>query len=178
MLLPAYIRAQSSWRDVTFLVFRKRWRVGGKEFRMEVLLVALAARMTRWDVGGRRSHTLVSFYASLCTAMTGRSTSAVCSLVATSVKTPVRTMWSYGDGLGGVGRLVSIQQRNQTRAHFPARREIGAALTHDDLTTTAWRKAKTSLQLSEMMTYVSAVSCFVFSVFFVFLSSDSTPPSP
>ena len=39
-----------------FLVLRKRWILGSSEDGMEVPLVALAARMTRWAIVGRRSH--------------------------------------------------------------------------------------------------------------------------
>ena len=35
--------------------------VGGGEVGMEVPVVVLAARMTRWAVGGRRYHPFVSF---------------------------------------------------------------------------------------------------------------------
>ena len=93
--------------------------MGGIKVGMEVLLVALAARMTHWAVGERRSHSLVSFYASLwAAAAAGRITSAVCNLVATSVKTPVRPGWSCGTGLGGVGVLMSDHRQNQLRARF------------------------------------------------------------
>ena len=37
-----------AWRAVGFLTLRKRWIVGGGEVGMEVPVVALAARMTRW----------------------------------------------------------------------------------------------------------------------------------
>ena len=93
---PAYVRAQLAWTDVELLAFRKRWRVGGGEVPILVLLVAFAARMTLQDVGGRRSHTLVSFPDSLCAATTGRSASAVFNLVALLLKKPVRPVWSCG----------------------------------------------------------------------------------
>ena len=70
---------------------------------MEVPLVALATRMTRWNVGGRRSHPLVSFSTSRWAATTGQSAFAVCIFVAESVKMHVSPMWSYGAGLGGLG---------------------------------------------------------------------------
>ena len=88
------------------------WIVRGDQVRMEVLVVALAARMTIWAIGGRRSHPLVRFFATQCVATMGQSGSAVCNLVATLDRMPVRPMWSCGVGLGGVGRLMSIQQRN------------------------------------------------------------------
>ena len=110
-------------------------------------------------------------------AATGRSASTVCNLVATSAKTPMGPMWSCGAGLGGVGRLMSVQQRNQTRARLSARRESGDTVTHGDLTATAWRKAKTSSHLSAMVVNVSAVACFALPFFVIFLSSASTPPS-
>ena len=50
--------------------------MGGSKVGMEVLVVAFAARMTRWAVGGRRSHPLVSFSAFRWVATTGRSASA------------------------------------------------------------------------------------------------------
>ena len=79
---------------------------------MKVPVVASADRMTRWAVGGIRSHPLVSFSASRWVATAGRIASAVYNRVATSVRMPVRSMWSCGSGLGGVGRLTSIQQQN------------------------------------------------------------------
>ena len=121
----------------------KRWIVGGGEVKMEVPLVALASRMTRWDICGRRSHPLVSFSASLWAATTGQSASTVCNLITTLVKIPVRTMWYCGAGLVGVGRLVSVQRRNQTRVRLSAQRDSGAKVTHGDLTAIAWRNSKT-----------------------------------
>ena len=97
---------------------------GGK-VGMEVPLVVLVARMTRWAVGGRQSNPLVSFSASRWAATTGQRAPAVCNLVATLVRTPVRPMWSCGAGLGGVGRLMSIQQRNQTRVLVRTKGEWG-----------------------------------------------------
>ena len=125
---------------------------------MEVLLLLLATGMMRWPVGGRRSHPLVSFSASRWALTTGRSDSAVCNLVATSFRTPVRPMWYFVYGLGGVGRLMSIQQRNQTRARLSALREIGNVVTRGDLNAISWRKAKTSSQSSAMVTNVSTVA--------------------
>ena len=94
------------------LALGKWWIVGGGEVRMEVPLVVLVTRMTRWAVSGRRSHPLVSFYDSLWAAATGQSAPTVCNLFATSAKTPVIPMRYFGSGLGGVGRLVSVQRRN------------------------------------------------------------------
>ena len=144
---------------------------------MEVPLVSLAARMTRWAVGGRRYHPFVSFYTLRWAATMRRSASAVCNLVAMLVKTPVRPMWSCADGLGGIGRLVSVQRQNQTRAHLPAQRESGAAVTHGDSTETAWMNSKTLLKLSVVLANVSVLACFVLPIFIVFLSSASTPPA-
>ena len=87
---------------------------------MEVPVVVLAARMTRWAVGGRRSQHLVYFYALRWAAATGRNASEVCNRVATLVMTSMIPMWSYGAVLGGVGRLTSIQLWNQTRARLSA----------------------------------------------------------
>ena len=46
--------------------------VGGGEVGMEVPVVALAARMTRWAVGGRRSHPFVFLSISRWAATTGQ----------------------------------------------------------------------------------------------------------
>ena len=89
--------------------------VGGSEVRMEVPVVALAARMTRWAIGGRWSHPFVSFYALSWAATAGRSASAFYNRVATLVRTPMRLRWSCGAGLGGLGRLTFVQRWNQTR---------------------------------------------------------------
>ena len=97
--------------------------VGGGEVEMEVPVVALAARMKLWAVGGRQSHPFVSFSAPLWEATTGRSTSAVCNWVTMLVITTMRPMWSCGSGLCGVGRLASVQRWNQTRALVRAMRE-------------------------------------------------------
>ena len=109
--------------------------------------------------------------------MTGQSASAVCNLVTTSVRTPVKPMWSCGDVLGSVGRLVSVQRREQTNARLSERREIGDAVTCGDLNATAWREAKTLLQLSAMVANVSTMACFALPFFVVFSSSVSTSPS-
>ena len=133
--------------------------------------------MTRWAVGGRRSQPFVSFSALRWAVMTGRSASAVCNRVATSVRTPVRPRWSCGVGLGGLGRLTSVQRWNQMRARLSARRESGAAMTQGDLTATACRKAKTSSQSSAMVANVSAAAVSAEACFalpgFTFASSSS-----
>ena len=103
--------------------------VGGVEVGMEVPVVELAARMARLAVGGRRSHPFVSFSALRRVETTGRSASAVCNRVATSVRTPVIPRWYCGAGMGGLGRLMSVHCWNQTRARLSARRESGAART-------------------------------------------------
>ena len=82
--------------------------------------MALAARMIRCAVGGIRSHPLVSFSGLRWFETTGRSASTVYIRVATLAKTPVIPMWSYGAVLGGMGRLTSVQQRNQTRVRLSA----------------------------------------------------------
>ena len=51
--------------------------MGGGEVGMNVLFVSLDISMTRWVVGGRRYHPLVSFSASRWAATTGRSASVV-----------------------------------------------------------------------------------------------------
>ena len=87
-------------------------------------------------------------------ATTGRSASALCIRVTTSVRTPVRPRWSCGAGVGRFGRLTSVHRCNQTRAHLYARKESGAARTRGDLTATACRNARTSSQLSAMVANV------------------------
>ena len=114
---------------------------------MEVPVVALAARITRWAVGWRRSHPFVSISISRWAETTGRSASDICSWVATSVRTSVRPRWSCGAGVGGFGRFTSVHCWNQTRACLSAQRENGAARTRGDLTATACRNAKTSSQI-------------------------------
>ena len=88
-------------------------------------MVVLVARMTRWDVGGRRSHPFVYFSASRWAATTGRSASVVYKRVATSFRTPLIPRWSSGAGLGGLERLTSVQRWNQTRALVRAKGEWG-----------------------------------------------------
>ena len=97
--------------------------VGGGEVVMEVPVVALATRMTRWAVGGRRSHSFVSFSASRWAATTGRSASAECRRVATLVRMSVRPRWSCGAEVGGFGRFTSVHCWNQTRALVRAKVE-------------------------------------------------------
>ena len=140
---------------------------------MEVPVVVLTARMTCSAVGGRRSHPLVSFSALRWAATTEMSASEVCNWVAMSFSTPMRPMWSCGAGLGGVGRLTSVQRQNQTRARLSAQRKSGSAMTHGDLTATAWRKATTSSQFSMMVVNVLAVACFASPGFVVFSSYAS-----
>ena len=135
--------------------------VGGGEVGMEVPVMALAARMTRWAVGGRRSHPFVSFSASHWAATMGRSALTVCIRVATSVRTPVRPRWSCGDGVGGLVRFTSVHRWNQKRVRLSAQRESGAARTQGYLTATSCRKAKTSSQSSAMVANVSATAVFL-----------------
>ena len=144
--------------------------MGGGEVIIEVPLVALSVRMSCWDLGEIRSHPLVYFPASCCAAMTGWSASAVCNLVATSVKTPVRPMWYCGAVLFGVSRLVSYHRRNQTSTCLSVQRDSGAAMTRSDLTVTAWKKSKMLSQSSVMVANVSVVDLFFFPIFF-FMSS-------
>ena len=136
---------------------------------MEIPVVALAPRMTRWDVRGMRSHPFVSFSASRWAATTGRSTSAVCNWF----RTPVRTRWSCGAGLGGVGRLMSVQRWNQTRDQFSARRDSGSVMNCGDFMATAWRKSNTSSQLSTLVVNISAAACFDLPAFANFASTAS-----
>ena len=128
--------------------------VGGSEVGMEVLVVALAARMTLWAVSGRRSHPFVSFSASRWAVTTRRGASVVCSRV-----------WSCGAGVGSFGRFTSVHHWNQPRARFSARRESGAERARGDFTATACRNSNTSSQSSAMVVniLVAAVSteaCF------------------
>ena len=69
----------------------------------------------------------------------------VYNLVATSLNTPVKPVWSCGVILVGVVRFVSDHRQNQTRAHFSARRDSGAAITRGDFTVKSLRKDNTSL---------------------------------
>ena len=132
--------------------------MGGGKVRIEVSLVALAARMTRWAVSGRQSNSLVFVSASRWAATTGRSTSMVFNLVATSLETPMIPMWYCGAGLGGVRRLVCVQRRNPTRIRLSMQIESGVTVTRADLTKTDWRKAKTFSQSSTMVANVLAVA--------------------
>ena len=105
-------------------------------------------------------------------ATTGWSASTVCSRVATSVRTSMRSRWYCGAGVGGFERFTSLHRWNQTRVRLSARRESGAARTQRDLTETACRNAKTSSQLSAMVVNVSAAAvsaeaCFALPGFFV-----------
>ena len=125
---------------------------------MEVPVVELVARIMLWAVGGRRYHPFVSFSALRWAATTGRSASDLCSRVATSVRTLVKTRLSCGAGVGGLGRFTSIHRWNQTRARLSAQRDSGAARTRGYLTATSFRNAKTSLQSSEMVDNVSAAA--------------------
>ena len=99
--------------------------VGGGEVGMKVPLVALAARMTRLAVGGRRSYTFVFFFASRWSATTGRSASAVCNRIATSVRMSVRPRWSCGASVGGLGRFRSVHCWNQMRTLVSVKGEWG-----------------------------------------------------
>ena len=83
-------------------------------------MVALAARMTRLAVGGRRSHTFVSFSALRWAETTRRRASEVCNQVAALVRTPVRPRWSRGAGVGGLVRFTSVHCWDQMRARFSA----------------------------------------------------------
>ena len=109
----------------------------GCEVGIEVLLVALSARMTHWAIGGRRSHPFVSFSASRCAATTEQSTYSFFNLIATLIKTPVISVWSFGVVLDDTGRLISDHRRNQTRARFSVRRDNRAAMTRGIFTATA-----------------------------------------
>ena len=68
--------------------------VGGGEVGMEVPVVALAARMTCWAVGGRRYHPFVSFFVSVTAVAETFSTIAdncnnvLAFLQAVAVKSP------------------------------------------------------------------------------------------
>ena len=135
--------------------------VGGSEVGMEVLVVALAARMTRWAVSRRRSRPFVSFSASCWVETTGRSASDVCSRVATPVRMPVRLRWSCGSGVGGFGRFMSVNRWNQMCARLSTQRESGAARTQEYLTEMTCRNAKTLSKLSVMVANVSAAAVLV-----------------
>ena len=110
--------------------------VNGGEVRIDVLLVALASRMTFWAVGGIQSHPFVSFSASLCVATTGHSASKFYNLVAASFKAPVRPVWYCGAVLASVEMLFLVHRQIHTRARFSAQRYNGAAMNRGNLTAT------------------------------------------
>ena len=95
--------------------------VDGGEAVIEVPLVALAARMTQWIVGGRRSHPFVSFSASRCAETKGWGTSEFFNLVVILLKTTVRPVCYCWALLDDAGRLISDRRRNQTRAFVHAK---------------------------------------------------------
>ena len=64
---------------------------------------ALADRMTRWDIGNRRSHLLVSLLVLCCATMRGQRDSSFCIRVATFLSIPVSPEWSFGAAVTGVG---------------------------------------------------------------------------
>ena len=99
--------------------------------------MALAASMTCWDIGGRRSHTFVYFSTLRCAGMTGWIASAFFNLVVMSLKTTVGTVCYCGAFLDDAGRLVSDHRRNQTRTCLSVGRNNVAAMTHGDFTVTA-----------------------------------------
>ena len=67
----------------------------------------------------------------------GRSASTLCNLVVMSLKTFVSPVYSCDAVLADTGRLFPDQQLNQMGARLSARRDIGAAMTHSDLTMVA-----------------------------------------
>ena len=84
----------------------------GGEVGIKVPLVVLAASMTCWTVGVRRSHPSVSFYALQCAVTTGWSASAFLNLFVMSLKTPVIPVWYCSAVLDNAGRLISDHWRN------------------------------------------------------------------
>ena len=111
--------------------------MNGGKLGIEVLLVALAARMNRWAVGGRRYHLFVFFSASRSAATTGQSASEFRNLVVALLNTPVRPVWSCGAVLADTGRLLSDHRRNHTHAHLSAQIDNGSAMTRSDFTAMA-----------------------------------------
>ena len=111
--------------------------VDGGEVIIEVLLVLLIGRMTCSAVGGRKSHPLISFYASRCAVTMDWSASLFCNLVVMSLKTLVRTVLSCGAVLAGAGMFFSDHRQNHMGAYFSTRRDNGAAMTSGDFTATA-----------------------------------------
>ena len=111
--------------------------VDGGEVEIEVPLVALAASMTCCSVGGIRSHPFVSFSALYCAAAMGWSDSAFYSLVATSLKTPMRLVWYCVAVFDVLGRLFPGHRRNHTSAYLYMQRYNGAAMNVSDLNYTA-----------------------------------------
>ena len=68
--------------------------------------------------------------------MTGRSDSVFFKLVAMLLKTLVKHVWSCGEFLASVGRLLPDHCQNQTHARLSARRDNGAEMTRGELTAT------------------------------------------
>ena len=163
-------------------VLRKRWIDGGGTNGMVSSSAALAARITRCYIGGRRSQPCVYLYVLHCAETTGRRAYVFCEHVATSLRTPVSPEWYCGAVLWRVAwcfRLLFYHWRNQFVARLSACSKSGAASTRSDLIATAWRNARILSKLLVILSVVShAVTSFADIVFtFTFLLSFSYPMS-
>ena len=69
--------------------------------------------------------------------MTGRSASAFCNLVVTSLNTTVKPAWSCGTVLADTGRLILDHRRNHTHARFSVKRDNVASMTCSEFTATS-----------------------------------------
>ena len=65
---------------------------------------ALATRMTRWSIGSRRSHSLVSLPPLPCATETGQRDYIFLICVMMLLRTPVNPEWSWGEAVTGVDR--------------------------------------------------------------------------
>ena len=136
----------------------KKRREGGGDDRMVRPLIKLAAKITCWNVGGRRSQPCVYLYASRCAATKGRSASAFCKRVATSLRNPVSLEWYCGMVLWRVAccfRFLYYHWQKRLVALLSSCSKRGAVITCGDLRATAWRNTRPSLQLAAITTLTS-----------------------
>ena len=138
------------------------WMVSGREIGMDVLLVALAARMTRFAVGKRQPEPFISFSSSRCALTMGQRDLSYRSRVATSLRTPVSSLISCGALV--VGRMLfPTHLRNQTYTCLSTWSDSGTAMICGDFNVTAWRKVKTLFQSAAMVSNILALSlCCLF----------------
>ena len=132
MFLPNYISAQLPWSAVALCAFKKRWREGGGAKGMMSTPTVLAARITPWDVGGRRSQPHVYLFESCCSMKTGQRASSFYKCVATSLRNIVSLEWYFGIFLWIVACcfiLLSYHWWNHLVLRLSASSESGAART-------------------------------------------------